>query len=328
TTQRRPWLTLDVDTVAPRFDNRNMVRRTAIVIASLMLSACGAAARLAFPDGTGAQPNIPPPHHSVLPTVNVVKARGWPAEAKPIAAGGLTVTPFARGLDHPRWMYVLPNGDVLVAETNAPKRPDDNKGIKGWFFDRFQKEAGGGVPSPNRITLLRDSESDGIAETRSVFASGLNSPFGMALVGDTLYIANTDAIVRVAYTAGATTAPGEPAVVASLPGGTLNHHWTKNVIASADGSALYASIGSNSNVAENGIDKEAERAAIWQIDPRSGSHRVFASGLRNPVGMAWVPDSGALWVAVNERDELGSDLVPDYMTAVRDGAFYGWPYCY
>jgi glucose/arabinose dehydrogenase len=305
-----------------------MVRRTAIAIASLMLSACGAAARLAVPDGTGAQPNIPPPHHSVLPTVNVVKARGWPAEAKPIAAGGLTVTPFARGLDHPRWIYVLPNGDVLVAETNAPKRPDDNKGIKGWFFDRFQKEAGGGVPSPNRITLLRDSDGDGIAETRSVFASGLNSPFGMALVGDTLYIANTDAIVRVAYTAGATTASGEPAVVATLPGGTLNHHWTKNVIASPDGSALYATIGSNSNVAENGIDKEEERAAIWQIDPRSGSHRVFASGLRNPVGMAWVPDSGALWVAVNERDELGSDLVPDYMTAVRDGAFYGWPYCY
>jgi len=305
-----------------------MTRRIIIAVASLMLSACGGAARLSVPDGTGSQPKIPPPHHSALPTVNVVKARSWPADAEPIAAQGLTVTAFARGLDHPRWVYVLPNGDVLVAETYAPTRPDDNKGVKGWFFDHFQKEAGGGVPSANQITLLRDSDGDGIAETRSVFAHGLNSPFGMALVGDTLYVANTDGIVRLAYAAGATTASGEPVAVTSLPGGTLNHHWTKNVIASPDGSTLYATIGSNSNAAENGIDKEEDRAAIWQIDPRRGSHRVFASGLRNPVGMAWVPDTHALWVAVNERDELGSDLVPDYMTAVRDGAFYGWPYCY
>jgi len=276
-----------------------MMRRTALAIASLMLSACGAVARLSVPDGTGSQPNIPPPHHSAVPTVNVVKARGWPAGAKPAAADGLTVTAFARGLDHPRWLYVLPNGDVLVAETNAPPRPDDNKGIKGWFFDRFQKEAGGGVPTANRITLLRDNDGDGVAETRSVFAQGLNSPVGMALVGDTLYVANTDAIVRLGYSAGATTASGEPVVVAPLPGGTLNHHWTKNVVASEDGSRLYASIGSNSNAAENGVDKEEERAAIWEIDPRSGSHRVFASGLRNPVGMAWVRETGALWVAVN-----------------------------
>jgi len=305
-----------------------MTRRIIIAVGSAMLSACGGAARLSIPDGTGSQPKIPPPHHSALPTVNVVKARSWPADAEPIAAQGLTVTAFARGLDHPRWVYVLPNGDVLVAETNAPTRPDDNKGVKGWFFDHFQKEAGGGVPSANQITLLRDSDGDGIAETRSVFAHGLNSPLGMALVGDTLYVANTDGIVRLAYTAGATNASDEPVAVTSLPGGTLNHHWTKNVIASPDGSTLYATIGSNSNAAENGIDKEEDRAAIWQIDPRSGSHRVFASGLRNPVGMAWVPDTHALWVAVNERDELGSDLVPDYMTAVRDGAFYGWPYCY
>jgi glucose/arabinose dehydrogenase len=284
----------------------------------------------AVPGGTatGPSPALPEPSPTVIPTVRVAPAIGWPDAVTPTPAEGLSVHTFATGLAHPRWLYVLPNGDVLVAETNAPTRPDDNKGVKGWFFDHFQKEAGGGVPSANQITLLRDSDGDGIAETRSVFAHGLNSPLGMALVGDTLYVANTDGIVRLAYAAGATTASGEPVAVTSLPGGTLNHHWTKNVIASPDGATLYATIGSNSNAAENGIDKEEDRAAIWQIDPRSGSHRVFASGLRNPVGMAWVPDTHALWVAVNERDELGSDLVPDYMTAVRDGAFYGWPYCY
>jgi glucose/arabinose dehydrogenase len=283
---------------------------------------------LTVPDGTGPQPQIPAPRRSLLPTVNVVKARGWPADAAPVAAEGLAVTAFARGLDHPRWLYVLPNGDVLVAETNAPARPDDNKGVKGWFFTRFQNKAGGGVPSANRITLLRDGDGDGVADTRTVFADGLNSPFGMVLAGSDLYVANTDAIVRLPYTAGATRAAGAPVTVAPLPAGTINHHWTKNVVASADGSKLYASIGSNSNAAENGIAREDGRAAIWEIDPRTGAHRVFASGLRNPVGMAVLPETQALWVAVNERDELGSDLVPDYMTAVRDGAFYGWPYCY
>jgi hypothetical protein len=223
---------------------------------------------------------------------------------------------------------VLPNGDVLVAETNAPPRPQDAKGLKGWFFKRYQKKAGGAVPSANRITLLRDADGDGIAETRTVFLSGLTSPFGMVLVGNTLYIANSDAVVRVPYATGQTQISAVPEKVVDLPAGPINHHWTKNVVASADGAKLYVSIGSNSNAAENGIDKEEGRAAIWEVDPRTGSHRVFASGLRNPVGMAWEPDSGALWVAVNERDELGGDLVPDYMTAVRDGGFYGWPDSY
>jgi glucose/arabinose dehydrogenase len=223
---------------------------------------------------------------------------------------------------------VLPDGDVLVAETNGPVRPQDGLGIKGWFFKHFQKKAGGGVPSPDRITLLRDTDGDGVAETRSVFLSGLYSPFGMALVQDTLYVANSDALVRFPYTAGETkiTAPGVKVV--DLPAGPINHHWTKNVIASADGSKLYVAVGSNSNAAENGIAAEEGRAAIWEVSPATGEHRVFASGLRNPVGLAWEPESGALWTAVNERDELGSDLVPDYMTSVRDGGFYGWPYSY
>jgi glucose/arabinose dehydrogenase len=204
----------------------------------------------------------------------------------------------------------------------------DSRGIKGWFFKHFQKKAGGAVPSPDRITLLRDADGDGVAETRSVFLSGLYSPFGMALVKDTLYVADSDALVRFPYTAGETKITAAAVKVVDLPAGPLNHHWTKNVIASPDGTKLYVAVGSNSNAAENGIAAEEGRAAIWEVDPATGGHRVFASGLRNPVGLAWEPESGALWTAVNERDELGSDLVPDYMTSVRDGGFYGWPYSY
>jgi glucose/arabinose dehydrogenase len=303
-------------------------RLAIVVLIAAHVAACGATARLTVADGTGPRPILPPPTTSLIPTVHVVTAKGWPSDARPVAADGTTVFAFARGLDHPRWLYVLPNGDVLVAETNAPPRPDHGKGIKGWFFKRYQKKAGGAVPSANRISLLRDGDGDGIAETRSAFLSGLNSPFGMALVGDTLYVANTDAIVRFPYSQGQTTITAPATKVVDLPGGPLNHHWTKNVIATVDGSKLYVSVGSNSNVAEKGIEKEEGRAAVWEVDPKSGRHRIFASGLRNPVGMAWEPASGALWVAVNERDELGSDLVPDYMTVARDGAFYGWPYSY
>ena len=293
-----------------------------------VLGACGSPATLPVSAGMGPHPELPAPKKSLIPTVNVASAKGWRGDAKPTPASGLGVNAFATGLDHPRWLYVLPNGDVLVAETNAPVRPEDAKGITGWFFKKFQKKAGAGVPSANRITLLRDADGDGIAETRTVFATGLTSPFGMALVGTTLYIANADAIVSVPYRTGVTQVSGTPKKLIDLPGGPINHHWTKNIIASENGTKLYASIGSNSNVAENGIAAEADRAQLWEIDLRSGAHRVFATGLRNPVGMAWQPKSGALWVAVNERDELGSDIVPDYMTAVRDGAFYGWPYSY
>ena len=246
----------------------------------------------------------------------------------PVAGEGMRVAAFARGLDHPRWLYVLPNGDLLVAETNGPPRPKNNRGLKGWFTNYFQKKAGSAVRSANRITLLRDANGDGVAEIRTTFLSGLNSPVGMALVGNMLYVANTDAVVRFPYAAGDTQITGLATKVADLPAGPINHHWSKNIIASADGARLYAAIGSNSNAAENGVAAEEGRAAVWEIELATGSHRVFASGLRNPVGMAWVPETGALWVAVNERDELGSDLVPDYMTAIRDGAFYGWPYSY
>jgi glucose/arabinose dehydrogenase len=296
--------------------------------ALIAVAGCGVSAHQPLADGIGPHPTLRAPEKSLIPTVKVAPAKGWAAEQTPTAAPGTSVRAFATGLDHPRWLYVLPNGDVLVAETNGPPRPDDAKGIKGWFFKKYQKKAGAGVPSANRITLLRDADGDGAAETRSVLIDGLTSPFGMALVGSTLYIADTDALLRVPYTAGTTHIATRPTLVTALPGGRINHHWTKSLIASADGSRLYVGVGSNSNAAENGIAKEAERAAVWEIDPATGSHRLFASGLRNPVGLAWEPERGALWVSVNERDELGSDLVPDYMTAVRDGAFYGWPYSY
>ncbi len=304
------------------------IGRRATLAAALATAACAEPARLPVAAGIGPNPTLPPPNTSLIPTINVVTAKGWPADGKPVAAAGTTVTAFARELDHPRWLYVLPNGDVLVAETNAPNRPADNKGIRGWFFKRFQKQAGGATPTANRITLLRDNNGDGVADTRSVFVAGLNSPFGMALVGNVFYVANSDAVVRLPYAEGQTSIPARAVKVVDLPAGPINRHWTKSLIANMEGTRLYVGVGSNSNAAENGIEQEAGRAAIWEVDPVTGKHRIFASGLRNPVGMAWEPQTGALWVAVNERDELGSDLVPDYMTSVRDGAFYGWPYSY
>jgi len=301
-----------------------------LLIATLAagLVACGESSTLQVSDGTGPAPKLPEPNKTLIPTVNIAEAVGWPQGAKPTPAQGLQVAAFAEGLDHPRWLYVLPNGDVLVAETNAPPKPDDAKGIRGWVMKKVMGRAGAGVPSPNRITLLRDANHDGIAETRTVFLENLSSPFGMTLVGNDLYVADTDRLIRFPYKDGDTQIKAEPTKVVDLPGGTLNHHWTKNVIASRDGSKLYVTTGSNSNVAENGMEAEEGRAAIWEVDRASGQHRIFASGLRNPNGLAWEPRSGALWTAVNERDEIGSDLVPDYITSVKDGAFYGWPYSY
>jgi glucose/arabinose dehydrogenase len=305
-----------------------MPRRLLVLFCLLLgLPACEEASH-SIAEGTGPSPRLPPPQQTWLPTVNIAPARGWAEGAKPVAGEGLRVVAFAEGLDHPRWLLVLPNGDVLVAESNAPKRPDDRKGIRGWVQGKVQAWAGAGVPSPNRITLLRDADGDGRAEMRTRLLEDLNSPFGMALVGEALYVANTDALLRFPFRPGETriTAPGEK--VTDLPAGPLNHHWTKNLVASADGRTLYVAVGSNSNVAENGLEAESGRAAVWEVDAATGRHRIFASGLRNPVGMAWEPRTGALWVAVNERDELGSDLVPDYMTALRDGGFYGWPWSY
>ena len=217
---------------------------------------------------------------------------------------------------------------MLVAETNAPPKPDDAKGVRGWVMEKVMDRAGAGVPSPNRITLLRDADHDGVAETRTVFLENLNSPFGMTLVGNDLYVADSDKLLRFPYQPGETAITSPGTKVVDLPGGPLNHHWTKNVVASQDGSKLYVSVGSNSNVGENGLEAEQGRAAIWEVDRASGQHRIFASGLRNPNGMAWEPQSGKLWTAVNERDEIGSDLVPDYITSVKDGGFYGWPFSY
>ncbi|WP_047300312.1 PQQ-dependent sugar dehydrogenase [Pseudomonas fluorescens] len=292
------------------------------------LAACGESSSLQVIDGTGPSPKLPEPNKTLIPTVNIAPAVGWPAGGKPTAAAGTQVAAFAEGLDHPRWLYVLPNGDVLVAETNAPPKPDDSKGVRGWVMEKVMGKAGAGVPSPNRITLLRDADHDGVAETRAVFLQNLNSPFGMTLVGNDLYVADTDRLLRFNYEPGATEIKTQPIKVVDLPGGTLNHHWTKNVIASKDGSKLYVTVGSNSNVGENGLDKEEGRAAIWEVDRATGNHRIFASGIRNPNGLAWEPTSGALWTAVNERDEIGSDLVPDYITSVKDGGFYGWPFSY
>jgi glucose/arabinose dehydrogenase len=295
------------------------------------LAACGDTALLPPEAGMGANPILPKPKSSLIPTVNIAPAKGWPAGVMPTPMAGLSVTALASGLDHPRWVYVLPNGDVLVAESNAPPKPEDEKsaqGIKGWVMKKVMGRAGAGVPSANRITLLRDADGDGKAETRTVFLDNLNSPFGMALVGKDFYVANSDAVVRFPYEAGQTRITAAPVKVVDLPGGPINHHWTKNIIASPDGSKLYVTVGSNSNAGERGVEAEAGRAAIWEVDPRTGSHRVLASGLRNPNGMGWAPGSGALWTVVNERDEIGSDLVPDYLTSVKDGAFYGWPYSY
>ncbi|OEZ85498.1 soluble aldose sugar dehydrogenase YliI precursor [Janthinobacterium sp. HH106] len=298
----------------------------------LLAAACGAhlahAQAPAMPVGFGPQPTLPAPDKQLIPTVNVAPVQRWTAAQHPAVAAGLAIHAYARDLDHPRWLYVLPNGDVLVAETNAPPKPDDSKGIKGAIMQMQMKKAGAATPSANRITLLRGVDANGVAQTRSVFLQGLNSPFGMALVGNELYIANADALMRFPYKEGQTaiTAPGVK--VMDLPGGPINHHWTKNVIASPDGKFLYVAVGSNSNVGENGMAAEDGRAAIWQFTRATGKARVYATGLRNPVGLAWQPRTGALWTAVNERDELGNDLVPDYMTSVKDGAFYGWPYSY
>src|SRR5262245_3904686 len=276
----------------------------------------------------GPSPTLPAPHTSWLPTVNIAPASNWAAGETPKAAEGMAVSAFAIGLDHPRTVYVLPNGDALVAESNAPPKPADSKGIKGFIYKQVQKWAGAGTPSANRITLLRDADGDGVAETRSVFLSGLNSPFGMVLVGDEFYVANADAILKFPYHTGDTKISAAGTVLAHLPGGPINHHWTKDLTASPDGTKLYATVGSNSNVAENTMEAEVDRAAVLEVDRASGKWRVFASGLRNPNGPSFNPQTGELWVVVNERDELGNDLVPDYMTSVKDGGFYGWPYSY
>jgi glucose/arabinose dehydrogenase len=300
--------------------------RRLFLLAPLLLVACGDTADLPVSAGQGSNPSLPQPKKMLLPTVKIADVVGWKAGEAPTPARGLTVAAFATGLAHPRWLYTLPNGDVLVAETSGPPQPDDEKGIMGKIARMVMTKAGAKVPSANRITLLRDTNGDGVAEVKTVFLSGLNAPIGMVLVGSDLFVAETDKLTRFAYVPGATQINTPGIKLADLPGGPRNHHWTKNVVASADSKTLYVSVGSNSNVGENGLEIEKNRAAILSIDAVTGATSVFATGLRNPVGMAWEPVTGALWTSVNERDELGSDLVPDYMTSVKPGAHYGWPW--
>ena len=301
---------------------------TFIGVLAVSLSSCGDTSRVPPQADYGPAPTLVAPKQGLLPTLKIAPAKGWPIDGEPIAADGLKVNRFAMDLDHPRWIYVLPNGDVLVAESNAPESEKPDTGIKDWIKGLVMKRAGAAVPSADRITLLRDEDGDGVAETRHVFLENLYSPFGMELIGNDFYVANADAIVRFPYEEGQTEITAEPEHVTDLPGGPINHHWTKNIIANEDGTLLYATVGSNSNIAEYGMENEENRAAILEVNPKTGEKRLFASGLRNPNGLAWQPESGELWTTVNERDELGSDLVPDYMTSVQDGGFYGWPYSY
>jgi glucose/arabinose dehydrogenase len=300
-----------------------------LAVATLLpLTSCAIGPSSPGDTGFGASPAIPAPQSTLIPMVNIAPVQTRPAGFVPTAPPGFDVTEFARGLAHPRWLYTLPNGDVLVAESDAPEEHDEGSGLFGWVRKQVMKRAGAGVPSPDRIVLLRDVDGSGVARTRTLFLGGLHSPFGMALIGNQLYVADTDALLRFNYVPGSTQITSPGVKVADLPAGPINHHWTKNILADRSGRHLYITVGSNSNAGENGVDAEQGRARILVLDIDTGHLRPYATGLRNANGLAWQPDSGALWTAVNERDDLGNNLVPDYMTAVKDGAFYGFPYSY
>lgn len=299
---------------------------TALVAGAGWYFLSGDTAELDIAAVSGPSPVISAPRKETFPTINVAPIKPWAAAEAPVAAKGLTVARFAEGLDHPRSMLVLPNGDVLVAETNSP--PRENKGVEGFVMRLLMNKAGAGVPSANRIALLRDADGDGKAEVRTALLEGLTSPYGMALIGDTLYVANTDAVMAYPFTLGQTQITGKGRKLIDLPSTKPNNHWTRNLLANADGSKLYVAIGSATNIAEKGLSVEKGRARIIEIDLATGKKRDFAVGLRNPVGMAWEPNANALWTVVNERDMLGSDLVPDYLTKVDAGMHFGWPWNY
>jgi glucose/arabinose dehydrogenase len=277
----------------------------------------------------GPNPKLPEPQKYLFPPMRLASVVGWKSGETPAVAQGLKIQALATGLQHPRSLYVLPNGDVLVVESKPPGiEPITRPKTLVMHWVQSMATGGGDSGESNRITLLHDGDGDGVAETRSVFLEHLNSPFGVALVGSDLYVANTDAIVRYPYNPGDSKITAAGVELTPLPGGPIDHHWTKSLVANHDGSLLYVGVGSNSNITENGIEAEKNRAAIWEVDRASGRWRIVASGLRNPNGLTWEPQSGALWAVINERDELGPDLVPDYMTSVKDGGFYGWPYSY
>jgi glucose/arabinose dehydrogenase len=282
-------------------------------------------AEVALAEVQGANPKLDLRAES-FPSINIAEIVGWKDGEAPTPAKGLAVTKFAAGLDHPRWLYELPNGDVLVAESTQPKR--ETQGLSDWIARQIIKRANNSDTPANRITLLRDADGDGVAESRSVLLSGLNSPFGMALVGERLFVANTDSLVEFPYKTGDTKIAAAPKKLLDLPAGVPNNHWTRNIVASPDGKTLYIAIGSHGNIAEGGIEKEKDRAQIKDFNLATGEANTFAFGLRNPIGLAFNPISGTLWTTVNERDMLGPDGPPDYMTTVDFGAFYGWPYFY
>ncbi|UYO56220.1 sorbosone dehydrogenase family protein [Rhodopseudomonas palustris] len=311
-----------------------MFKRTVTLVACvslLTLAGCGGDDHFDVSSQIGPNPNLPEPQQYLFPPMKLAPVVGWKDGETPSAPEGLKVAALATGLQHPRELYVLPNGDVLVVESTKPpgepiKRPKDL--VMGWV-ESFVTSGGSGANQPsNRITLLRDANGDGVPEVRSTFLDHLNSPFGVALVGNDLYVANTDAIMHYTYHPGDTQISEPGTVLTPLPGGPIDHHWTKSLVASRDGTLLYVGVGSNSNITENGLEAEKNRAAIWEVDRASGRWRLFATGLRNPNGLSIEPQTGALWTVVNERDELGPNLVPDYMTSVKDGGFYGWPYSY
>ncbi|MGF0540384.1 PQQ-dependent sugar dehydrogenase [Agrobacterium sp. ES01] len=300
---------------------------TALLLASLMASAPAMAAAFDKQSQIGPDPVLPAPNAYLVPPMHVAHDIGWSKGEHPTVPQGFKIDAIATGLEHPRQPYVLPNGDILVVESNGPgvepvERPKDL--IMGWV----QKYAGAGAKGGNRVSILHDSNGDGTYDQKSVFLDGLHSPFGIVLVGHDLYVANTDSLMRYTYHDGDQKITGPGTKVTDLPGGPIDHHWTKSLTASPDGTKLYVGVGSNSNIMENGKGVERERAAVWEVDAKTGAHRIYGSGLRNPNGLTFYPGTDTLWVVVNERDELGPNLVPDYMTSVKDGAFYGWPYSY
>ncbi len=302
-----------------------------LVFAGAAIVSVGAAGAEDFDIKTqiGPNPVLPEPRQYLVPPMKLAPGIGWKTGETPKVPASLRIAALATGLLHPRSLYTLPNGDVLVIESVGPgiepvHRPKNI--VMKWIESLVSSN--GQTSGSNRITLLRDTNGDGKPVIRSVFLDHLHSPFGVALVGNDLYVADTDALRHFPYIEGQTTITDPGAVLTALPGGPIDHHWTKSLVASADGTKLYVGVGSNSNITENGLGAEYERAAIWEVDRATGAHRIFASGLRNPNGLTWEPQSHALWCVVNERDELGPNLVPDYMTSVKDGGFYGWPYSY
>jgi len=315
-------------------DHSTVLRASAFAgsaLALLMLAGCSDDGSFDVSQQIGPDPVLPEPATQLLPDLKVAEVVGWNEGEMPTVPEGLTISAYAKDLVNPRTVHTLPNGDVLVIQSRGPSgepvsRPKDL--IRGWIMSIAHGGGGGEQKESNLITLLRDTNRDGQVDERSQLLTGLNSPFGVAWIDNTLYVAATDAILAYPYELGQTTITAQPKLLTALPGGPYNHHWTKDLALSPDGRMLYASVGSNSNAAENGLEAEKGRAAIWEIDRQTGAARVYASGLRNPNGLTFNPQSGALWTSVNERDELGPNLVPDYMTSVQDGAFYGWPWSY